>query len=80
MCGLYGILSYGNKIKDIAEITEALAIESAIRGTDATGYAYNKSNHIEVCKKSKSAYMMNFNMPKGVNRSEEHTSELQSRI
>lgn len=73
MCGLYGILSYGNKIKDIAEITEALAIESAIRGTDATGYAYNKSNHIEVCKKSKSAYMMNFNMPKGVNAVMGHT-------
>lgn len=73
MCGLYGILSYGNESKDIAEITEALAIESAVRGTDATGYAYNKSNHIEVCKKSKSAYMMNFNMPKGVNAVMGHT-------
>lgn len=73
MCGLYGILSYGNEIKDIAEIIEALAIESAIRGTDATGYAYNKSNHIEVCKKSKSAYMMNFSVPKGVNAVMGHT-------
>ncbi len=73
MCGLYGVLSYGNEIKDIGEITEALAIESAIRGTDATGYAYNKSNHIEVYKKSKSAYMMNFNMPKGVNAVMGHT-------
>ena len=24
MCGLYGVLSYGNKVKDMAEITEAL--------------------------------------------------------
>ena len=27
MCGLYGVLSYGNKVKDMAEITEALAVE-----------------------------------------------------
>lgn len=73
MCGLYGILSYGNEIKDIAEITEALAIESAVRGIDATGYAYNKSNHIEVCKKSKSAYTMKFSIPKGVNAVMGHT-------
>lgn len=73
MCGLYGVLSYGNEIKDIGEITEALAIESAVRGTDATGYAYNKSNYIEVCKKSKSAYMMNFSVPKGVNAVMGHT-------
>ena len=32
MCGLYGVLSYGNKVKDMAEITEALAVESAVRG------------------------------------------------
>ena len=25
------------------EITEALAVESAVRGTDATGIAYNKT-------------------------------------
>lgn len=73
MCGLYGILSYGNKIKDIAEITEALAIESAVRGTDATGYAYNKSNHIEVYKKSKSAYTMNFTIPKNISTVMGHT-------
>lgn len=73
MCGLYGVLSYGNEIKDIAEITEALAIESAVRGTDATGYAYNKSNHIEVCKKSKSAYTMNFTIPKNISTVMGHT-------
>ena len=64
MCGLYGVLSYGDEIKDMAEITEALAIESAVRGTDATGYAYNSGGHINVQKKSKSAYEMNFTVPK----------------
>ena len=61
MCGLYGVLSYGNKVKDMAEITEALAVESAVRGTDATGIAYNKNGKMTVFKKSKSAYEMSFN-------------------
>ena len=73
MCGLYGILSYGNGIKDIAEITEVLTIESAVRGIDATGYSKNKSNQKEVCKKSKSAYTMKFSVPKGVNAVMGHT-------
>ena len=64
MCGLYGVLSYGNKVKDMAEITEALAVESAVRGTDATGIAYNKNGKLTVFKKSKSAYEMSFSVPK----------------
>ena len=64
MCGLYGVLSYGNKVKDMAEITEALAVESAVRGTDATGIAYNKNGKMTVFKKSKSAYEMSFSVPK----------------
>ena len=64
MCGLYGVLSYGNKVKDMAEITEALAVESAVRGTDATGIAYNKNCKLTVFKKSKSAYEMSFSVPK----------------
>ena len=64
MCGLYGVLSYGNKVKDMAEITEALAVESAVRGTDATGIAYNKNGKLTVFKKSKSAYEMSFSGPK----------------
>lgn len=73
MCGLYGVLSYGNEIKDMAEITEALAVESAVRGTDATGIAYNKRGHMTVFKKSKSAYEMKFSVPKGVNAVMGHT-------
>ena len=64
MCGLYGILSYGNEIKDISEITEALAVESAVRGTDATGIAYNYHGRLNIFKRSKSAYEMNFRVPK----------------
>lgn len=64
MCGLYGVLSYGNEIKDIVGITEALAIESAVRGTDATGIAYNHSGELNIFKRSKSAYIINFDIPK----------------
>lgn len=56
MCGLYGVLSYGNKVKDMAEITEHLPLKCAVRGTDATGIAYNKNGKLIVFKKSKSAY------------------------
>lgn len=73
MCGLYGILSYGNKIKDMENITEALAVESAVRGTDATGYAYNGIKHISIHKKSKSAYAMNFSVPKEITAVMGHT-------
>lgn len=45
------------------EITEALAVESAVRGTDATGIAYNKNSKMTVFKKSKSAYEMSFSVP-----------------
>lgn len=64
MCGLYGVLSYGNNIMDIAGITEALAVESAVRGTDATGIAYNYHGKLNIFKRSKSAYVINFDVPK----------------
>ncbi len=51
----------------------ALAVESAVRGTDATGYAYNSARHISIHKKSKSAYMMNFTVPKGTSVVMGHT-------
>lgn len=66
MCGLYGVLSYANKIKNIERITEALAVESAVRGTDATGIAYNYHDRLNIFKRGKSAYLMEFDVPDGV--------------
>jgi len=41
MCGLFGFLHYGNNtIKELKELTNSLAQESAQRGTDATGVAF----------------------------------------
>ena len=61
MCGLFGFSHYGdNKIKDLSELTNALAIQSAVRGTDATGIAFCGKNGITILKESKSAYMLDF--------------------
>ena len=61
MCGLFGFLNYGNgKIKMLSELTNSLAEESAVRGTDATGIAFCSSGNVSILKESKSAYRLNF--------------------
>lgn len=61
MCGLFGFSRYGdNNIKNLCDITNALAIESSIRGTDATGIAYNFKGHVNIIKNSKPAQKMDF--------------------
>lgn len=57
MCGLYGFVNYsGNKIKNLSDLTNALAEQSAVRGTDATGIAYCGNTGVKVVKESKPAY------------------------
>ena len=59
MCGLFGFLHYGrNKIKDLSNMTNVLAEEAAVRGTDATGIAYNLKGKLCIDKNSKSVYTM----------------------
>lgn len=61
MCGLYGFLRYGsNTIKDLSNITNSLAEESSVRGTDATGIAFNYKGQLSILKESKPAYKLNF--------------------
>ena len=61
MCGLFGFLNYsGENFKNLKELTNALAEQSAVRGTDATGIAFNTSGGICVKKDNKSAYMISF--------------------
>lgn len=63
MCGLYGFLKYGNNKIDINALTRSLAVESAERGTDATGIAYCSKNGISIYKRPKSAYDIHFKIP-----------------
>ena len=63
MCGLFGFLRYGNDKINLDTLTESLAVEAAIRGTDATGVAYNDRGRLRVYKKPVSAYRMDFDLP-----------------
>ncbi len=61
MCGLFGFLNYsGENIKNLADLTNSLAVQSAVRGTDATGIAFCDLDDINISKESKSAYMLHF--------------------
>lgn len=61
MCGLFGFSRYGEKLKNLSSLTNSLAEQSAIRGTDATGIAFCNATGLNVLKESKSAYRLNFN-------------------
>ena len=56
MCGLFGFLRYGEAIKNLTTLTNSLAEQSAIRGTDATGIAFNEGGKLKIIKDGKSAY------------------------
>ena len=64
MCGIYGVLSYKDKLKDINHLVDLLGEEIAERGTDATGVAYVNSGIIKIHKQAISAYKFNPNIPK----------------
>ena len=61
MCGLFGFSRYGtNHIPKLSSLTNALAVESSVRGTDATGIAVCNNGKISITKDSKPAYKMEF--------------------
>jgi glucosamine 6-phosphate synthetase-like amidotransferase/phosphosugar isomerase protein len=60
MCGLFGFLRYGEAIKKLSTLTNSLAEQSAIRGTDATGIAFNEGGKLKIIKDGKSAYELDF--------------------
>ena len=73
MCGIFGILSYKNKLKDINEIVNSLAVESAQRGTDATGIVYVSAGRMKINKQAVSAYSFKPNVPKFIKAVIGHT-------
>jgi len=68
MCALFGIIDYANyfnrKQKNI--ILSVLSTECEIRGTDATGIAYNVGEALKVFKRPISAHQMRYLMPENV--------------
>ena len=77
MCGLFGFSKYGKEeIKGLSKLTNALARESAARGTDATGIAFNDNGKLIIVKDSKSAYKMDFKYPDGIVALTGHTRHM----
>lgn len=61
MCGLFGYTCYGEVPGKISKLTQSLAEEAAVRGTDATGIAYVKSGKVKIFKQAKAASDIKFN-------------------
>ncbi len=73
MCGLFGYTCYGNVPKNISKLTQSLAEEAAVRGTDATGIAYVKSGQLNILKQPKSAYKLKLKHPDNIQTLIGHT-------
>lgn len=74
MCGLFGFVNYsGKEIKNLSDLTNSLAEQSAIRGTDATGIAFCNSNGIKIVKENKSAYSFEVKHSDGLKSLTGHT-------
>ena len=66
MCAIFGFLDYGKKVnhKVLVKLTNELAKEAEIRGTDATGISYVKGCKMVTFKKAKPAHKVNLYFPK----------------
>ena len=75
MCSLFGIIDYGEvlKARDKNRILTVLSRECEVRGTDATGIAYNYGKAIHVYKRPVAARKMRFHVPNGVSVVMGHT-------
>lgn len=65
MCCLFGLLDYGHTLteKQTNRIISTLATECEVRGTDATGIAYNSGGKLCVYKRPFPAHKMKFRIP-----------------
>ena len=74
MCGLFGFLDYSGKDrKDLRLLTQALASEAGVRGTDATGVAYFHKGLLQIQKEAKSPYLWKTSHPDSVRALIGHT-------
>lgn len=75
MCALFGLIDYGNKFsaKRRAKIISILSKECEVRGTDATGIAYNLNGKLYIYKRALPAHKMKFRLPENANIIMGHT-------
>ena len=74
MCGLFGFSTYQEKVTyDLAKLTNSLAKQSSIRGTDATGVAFCSGGHIQIHKEAVPASKLTFSHPSSIRALIGHT-------
>ncbi len=75
MCCLFGILDYGSTLtqKQRTKTFSLLARASEVRGTDATGVAYNTAGRLVIYKRPLAAHKMKFRFPEDANILMGHT-------
>ena len=75
MCCLFGIHDYGHNLsrKQMNKIISVLSTACEVRGTDATGIAYNCNGHMSIYKRPFPAHLMRFRIPNDVNVVMGHT-------
>ncbi len=75
MCAVFGLIDYNHNLttKQKEKILKILSKECEIRGTDATGYAFNNGSHITIFKRSLPARKMKLKLPDEANVIMGHT-------
>ncbi len=75
MCAVFGLIDYAKKFtaKQRGKIISILSKECEIRGTDATGIAYNSNGKLHIYKRAIPAHKMRYRLPKDANIIMGHT-------
>ena len=75
MCALFGLIDYGNRFsaKQRSRIISILSEECEVRGTDATGIAYNSNGRLHIFKRAVPAHKMRYRLPENANIIMGHT-------
>lgn len=75
MCALFGLNDYGNRFsaKQRTKIISILSEECEVRGTDATGIAYNSNGKLHIFKRAVPAHKMRYRLPENANIIMGHT-------
>lgn len=69
MCAIFGLIDYRKVFTAVQRecIMNVLAIESEIRGTDATGFAFNSGGRLRIYKRPVPAHEVSLKLSEGAN-------------
>ena len=75
MCSVFGLIDHNSVLnaKEKNRMLGVLSHECEVRGTDATGIAYNYNGRLRIYKRPLVAHKLRFRIPNGVNVIMGHT-------